>query len=42
MRASTAAIVAAKPSGGWGIVLEAYLQRILVNGRCSALRRGGG
>jgi hypothetical protein len=32
-------IVAATASGGWGIVLEAYLQRILVNGRCSELCR---
>jgi hypothetical protein len=35
--ASTAAIVAATPSGGWGIVLEAYLQRILANGGCCQL-----
>jgi hypothetical protein len=35
--ASTAAIVTATPSGGWGIFLEAYLQRILANGGCSKL-----
>jgi hypothetical protein len=38
-QASPAVTVAVTTSGGWGIVLEAYLQWILVNDGCSELYR---